>query len=91
MAAIFADQYTMANAAPFVQRVEIALVTAAVAAINEAEATVDHQFRRSYAVQVLADPAGSAAKMAVGVATNATIAAAAPTGGGRPIQISSSR
>lgn len=78
--ATFSDQYTLATTPGFIQRVEIALVTAAVAVMNEAEATPDHSFRRTYAAQVLADPAAQAAKATVGVATNATIAASAPTG-----------
>lgn len=80
MMATYADQYTMATSAPFIQRVEIALVSAAIAVMNEAENTPDHSFRRTYAARVLASPAPEAAVMAVGIATNTTIAAAAPTG-----------
>ena len=76
----YADQYTMATAAPFIQRVEIAVVTAAIAVLAEAENTPDHSFRRTYAARVLASPAIEAAVMAVGISTNSTIAAAAPTG-----------
>lgn len=80
MAAVFADQYTLGITAGFVQRVEIALVTAAVNVMAEPENTLNHSFRRNYAVQILNDPAVQAAKIAVGVVTNATIAASAPTG-----------
>jgi hypothetical protein len=78
--ATFADQYTMATTPAFIQRVEIALVTAAINTLTEPENTPDHSFRRAYAASILANPALQAAVMAMGVATNATIAVAAPTG-----------
>jgi len=76
----FADQYTLATTAGFIQKVEIALVAAAIAVMTEAENTVNHSVRQSYAARVLANPPGEAALMARGVSTNATIAATAPTG-----------
>jgi len=74
------DQYTLAVTVGFIQKVEIALVKAAVAVMAEAENTLDHSFRRSYAARVLANPADEAALMTIGIVTNATIAATAPTG-----------
>ena len=76
----FADQYTLATLPTFIQRVEVALVTAAINTLTEPENTVDHSFRRAYSVFVLNNPAIAAAGMAMGVVTNATIAATAPTG-----------
>lgn len=78
--ATFADQYTLATLPAFIQRVEVALVTAAINTLTEPESTVDHSFRRAYSVFVLNNPAIAAAGMAMGVVTNATIAATAPTG-----------
>jgi len=78
--AALSDQYTLAITPAFIQRIEVALVTAALAVVSEAPTTPNHSARLRYALRVTANPAIEAAVVAMGIVTNATIAATAPSG-----------
>jgi hypothetical protein len=73
------DQATLAADATFKGRVQSAIVAAAIAIYNEAQATSGHGQRAAYAKAVLQNPAGYAAVMALGVGTESAVATAAGT------------
>lgn len=57
----------------FIDRVMIAIVSAAIAISAEASNTANHTDRVNYANAVLRNPSGYARNMAVGIATDATV------------------
>ena len=56
-----------------IDRVQVAIVTAAIAISSESDATDNHTNRANYANQVLRSPATHARKMIWGVVTDATV------------------
>lgn len=74
MATTLNDQYLLAHDTTFIQRVAEAIVTAAIAIASEAESPRIHLVRK-----VLLEPARYAGIMAVGVATDTTVASQAGT------------
>ena len=71
----FRDNTELAQFAPFVARVQAAMVKAAIAVSSEDPSTEAHSTRVQWATQVLRDPAHYAARMAFGVAANPIITA----------------
>lgn len=67
------DQFAVAEDAAFRKRVELAIVQAAIAIVNEDPNTAAHGARVVLAYQVLGSPAQYAATMAVGVAADGAI------------------
>lgn len=57
----------------FIDRVMVAIVTAAIAISAEASNTANHVNRVNYANAVLRNPSSFARNMAVGIATDATV------------------
>src|SRR5882762_3857394 len=72
------DQATLAVDATFKNRVQEAIITAAIAICSEAQSTAGHGQRAAFARSVLSNPIGYAAVMAMGVATDSAVATAAP-------------
>lgn len=72
---MFRDQLDLAQSPAFIARVQMALVKSAVAVSSEEQTTVYHETRAQWATQVLRDPEHYAARVAVGVASNAAITA----------------
>ena len=71
----FRDNTELAQFAPFVARVQAAMVKSAIAVNSEDPSTEAHSTRVQWATQVLRDPAHYAARMAFGVAANPIITA----------------
>jgi len=69
----FRDNTELAQFAPFVARVQAAMVKSAIAVNSEDPATVGYATRVQWATQVLRDPQHYASRMAYGVAANPTI------------------
>ena len=63
--ALSAD-YALATDAAFLQKVQMAIVSTALAVQSEAVSTANHSQRSAYALRVLADPAGYAKLMGPG-------------------------
>ena len=74
----FRDNTELAQFAPFVARVQAAMVKSAIAVNSEDPATAAHATRVQWATQVLRDPAHYAARTAFGVAVNPVITAESP-------------
>lgn len=72
-AATLAQEQTLSLDIAFIQRVQMALVTAAINVQSEPTTTLLHAQRVVYAQRILANPILTANQMAVGVATNTTI------------------
>lgn len=76
MAATFNQLMTIANDANFKNRVNYAMINAAIAVVAESNATANHGKRCDYAKLIL-DGSANIFQMAIGVLNNATIAAEA--------------
>lgn len=66
----FTADYALGTDAEFQQRIQMAIVSTAVAVQSEAVSTANHYQRSAYALRVLADPAGFAKLMGLGFTVN---------------------
>lgn len=71
----FLDQYTLANDAEFINRVEMAMVKSALAVCAESDTTPNHAARAQWGTQVLRDPNFYAGRVVYGVTSNPVITA----------------
>lgn len=79
MAGTYADVATLAADTTFQQKMQVAMIDAAVAIMGEATNTPQFDARRALAVSVLAQPSAQVARVAlIAAASNATFRAAAP-------------
>jgi hypothetical protein len=74
--ALIDDFNLAANNSDFLYRVQMALVSTALAVQSEATSTANHAARSAYAQRVLADPSGFARVMAPGFTVDASTTAA---------------
>jgi len=72
----FSDTWKLVQHKTLNARIEVAVVTAAIAIANEAPETPNHAERKALALKVVAAPETYAAILAYGVCANVTIATA---------------